>query len=59
MIFNESIYIYFGGINVKNTKALYQHGTLALLVPGLLTGTLTLKELMAHGDTGIGTGEGL
>lgn len=38
---------------------LYQHGTLALLVPGLLDGTITLKELLTHGDTGIGTGEGL
>lgn len=44
---------------MPNTKALYQHGTLALLVPGLLDGTLTMKELLAHGDTGIGTGEGL
>lgn len=42
-----------------NESTLYQHGTLALLVPGLLTGTLTMKELLAHGDTGIGTGEGL
>ncbi len=42
-----------------NEATLYQHGTLALLVPGLLTGTLTMKELLAHGDTGIGTGEGL
>ncbi|AKP63951.1 alpha-acetolactate decarboxylase [Levilactobacillus koreensis JCM 16448] len=41
------------------TDTLYQHGTLALLVPGLLTGTLTMKELLQHGDTGIGTGEGL
>lgn len=38
---------------------LYQHGTLALLVPGLLDGTITMKELLEHGDTGIGTGEGL
>lgn len=42
---------------MKNT--LYQHGTLALLVPGLLRGTLTMKQLLQHGDTGIGTGEGL
>ncbi|RHW48751.1 acetolactate decarboxylase [Bombilactobacillus bombi] len=40
-------------------QVLFQHGTLALLVPGLLTGTLTIKELLQHGDTGIGTGEGL
>ncbi|ORN04781.1 acetolactate decarboxylase [Lentilactobacillus parabuchneri] len=38
---------------------LYQHGTLALLVPGLLTGTLKMGDLLKHGDTGIGTGEGL
>ncbi len=42
----------------KHTS-LYQHGTLALLVPGLLTGTMTMGELLKHGDTGIGTGEGL
>jgi len=41
------------------THTLYQHGTLALLVPGLLDGTITMKELLEHGDTGIGTGEGL
>ncbi|MCC2728542.1 acetolactate decarboxylase, partial [Blautia sp. MSK22_86] len=34
---------------------LYQHGTLALLVPGLLEGTTTIGELLKHGDTGIGT----
>ncbi|MBZ2405822.1 acetolactate decarboxylase [Liquorilactobacillus hordei] len=44
---------------MKNSKILYQHGTLALLVPGLLTGTTTMGDLLAHGDTGIGTGEGL
>ncbi|WP_396022429.1 acetolactate decarboxylase [Bombilactobacillus folatiphilus] len=38
---------------------LYQHGTLALLVPGLLKGTMTMGELLEHGNTGIGTGEGL
>ncbi len=38
---------------------LYQHGTLALLVPGLLKGTMTMGDLLKHGDTGIGTGEGL
>lgn len=42
-----------------NTTTLYQHGTLALLVPGLLAGTLTMKDLLRHGDTGIGTGAGL
>ncbi|MFD1454107.1 acetolactate decarboxylase [Levilactobacillus lanxiensis] len=44
---------------MKDTTTLYQHGTLALLVPGLLAGTLTMAELLRHGDTGIGTGEGL
>ncbi|CAJ2231348.1 alpha-acetolactate decarboxylase [Companilactobacillus paralimentarius DSM 13238 = JCM 10415] len=44
---------------MSNTNTLYQHGTLALLVPGLLDGTITMKELLSHGDTGIGTGEGL
>ncbi|MQS76284.1 acetolactate decarboxylase [Companilactobacillus halodurans] len=44
---------------MSNTNILYQHGTLALLVPGLLDGTITMKELLTHGDTGIGTGEGL
>lgn len=43
----------------KTKRKLYQHGTLALLVPGLLRGTLTMKQLLNHGDTGIGTGEGL
>lgn len=44
---------------MTNKNVLYQHGTLALLVPGLLDGTLSMKELLQHGDTGIGTGEGL
>jgi Alpha-acetolactate decarboxylase len=44
---------------MAKTNILYQHGTLALLVPGLLDGTLTMDELLKHGDTGIGTGEGL
>ncbi|APX71942.1 acetolactate decarboxylase [Companilactobacillus allii] len=44
---------------MSNTNTLYQHGTLALLVPGLLDGTITMKDLLSHGDTGIGTGEGL
>lgn len=38
---------------------LYQHGTLAQLVPGLFTGTLSVGELLTHGDTGIGTLAGL
>lgn len=43
----------------QDSHTLYQHGTLALLVPGLLDGTLSMGELLLHGDTGIGTGEGL
>jgi len=42
-----------------NTETLYQHGTLAMLVPGLLAGTLSVGELLKHGDTGIGTLAGL
>ena len=38
---------------------LYQHGTLANLVPGLFGGTLSIRELLQHGDTGIGTLAGL
>jgi acetolactate decarboxylase len=45
--------------HIPNTRTLYQHGTLALLVPGLLDGTISMGELLAHGDMGIGTGEGL
>lgn len=44
---------------MKDQHVLYQHSTLATLVPGLLKGTLTMKKLLQHGDTGIGTGEGL
>ncbi|NMM97107.1 alpha-acetolactate decarboxylase [Bifidobacterium sp. DSM 109959] len=46
-------------ITAHDANVLYQHGTLALLVPGLLEGTTTIGELLKHGDTGIGTGEGL
>ncbi|WP_057894967.1 acetolactate decarboxylase [Lacticaseibacillus brantae] len=42
-----------------NTETLYQHGTLAMLVPGLLAGTLSVADLLKHGDTGIGTLSGL
>lgn len=38
---------------------LYQHGTLALLVPGLYDGTMSVADLLTHGDTGIGTADGL
>ena len=44
---------------MKDTKKLFQHGTLALLVPGLFDGTLPLSSLLEHGDTGIGTATGL
>ncbi|WDF83755.1 acetolactate decarboxylase [Lacticaseibacillus pabuli] len=40
-------------------SVLYQHGTLAQLVPGLFQGTLRADELLKHGDTGIGTLNGL
>ncbi|OXN01424.1 acetolactate decarboxylase [Bifidobacterium vansinderenii] len=46
-------------ITERDANVLYQHGTLAQLVPGLLEGTTTIGELLTHGDTGIGTGEGL
>lgn len=38
-----------------DTSRLFQHGTLALLVPGLFEGTMKVGELLKHGDTGIGT----
>ncbi len=41
------------------SSLLFQHGTLANLVPGLFAGTLSIGELMRHGDTGIGTLAGL
>ncbi|WP_127848101.1 acetolactate decarboxylase [Lacticaseibacillus hulanensis] len=44
---------------MADTQTLYQHGTLAALVPGLFTGTMTAQELLTHGDTGIGTLAGL
>lgn len=44
---------------MSKCTTLYQHGTLALLVPGLLEGTITMGQLLKRGDTGIGTGEGL
>ncbi|WP_204123261.1 acetolactate decarboxylase [Lacticaseibacillus mingshuiensis] len=43
----------------KEDQLLYQHGTLGALVPGLFAGTQTLTELLQHGDTGIGTLDGL
>ena len=41
----------------KNT--LFQHGTMQILVEGLLEGTLPLSELLKHGNIGIGTGDGV
>ena len=47
-----------GGASImKNT--LFQHGTMQMLVEGLLDGTLPLAELLKHGDIGIGTGDGV
>lgn len=37
----------------------YQHGTLGMLVPGLFEGTMTVADLLEHGDWGIGTASGL
>ncbi|BDZ31039.1 acetolactate decarboxylase [Lactiplantibacillus sp. WILCCON 0030] len=42
-----------------DTSKIFQHGTLGLLVPGLYDGTITAGELLKHGDTGIGTLDGL
>lgn len=41
------------------TDTIFQHGTLGLLVPGLFDGTITAGDLLQHGDTGIGTLDGL
>ncbi|MGN1407025.1 acetolactate decarboxylase [Lactobacillus sp.] len=38
---------------------LFQHGTLAMLVEGLFDGTMTVKDLLTRGDSGIGTCAGL
>ncbi|USS86855.1 acetolactate decarboxylase [Fructilactobacillus cliffordii] len=42
-----------------NQNLLYQHSTLADLTAGLFSGTMLVSELLKHGDTGIGTGDGL
>lgn len=34
---------------------LYQHGTLADLMAGMLQGTASINDILAHGDLGIGT----
>lgn len=44
---------------MHDTQKLYQHGTLALLIPGLYDGTQTIGEVLQHGDYGIGTAQGL
>ncbi|GAA6112948.1 MAG: acetolactate decarboxylase [Apilactobacillus sp.] len=44
---------------MQNTTQLFQNGTGAIVVPGLFDGTLTIKELMENGNTGIGSGDGL
>lgn len=38
---------------------IYQHGTLAQLVARQMSGTITVAEMLEHGDTGIGTFEDL
>lgn len=43
----------------QDYSKLYQHGTLATLVPGLYDGTLPVGELLKNGDSGIGTATGL
>lgn len=43
----------------KYASRVYQHGTLGMLVPGLFEGTLTVAELLEHGELGIGTASGL
>lgn len=42
-----------------NTSTLYEHGTLAMLMAGDMEGSITVTELLKHGDTGIGTLAGL
>ncbi|WP_163654330.1 acetolactate decarboxylase [Listeria sp. PSOL-1] len=39
----------------KRKNYLYQHSTMAALAHGLFSGTTTFKELMKHGNLGIGT----
>ena len=38
---------------------LYQHGTMQMLVEGLLDGTMPIEDLLTHGSIGIGTGDGV
>lgn len=44
---------------MKDITTVYQHGTLAMLVAGLFEGTMSVSELLTHGDTGIGTADSL
>lgn len=46
-------------IMAKYESKVYQHGTLGMLVPGLFEGTMTVADLLKHGDWGIGTASGL
>ena len=46
-------------IMTKYERKVYQHGTLGMLVPGLFEGTMTVADLLKHGDWGIGTASGL
>ncbi len=43
----------------KYESKVFQHGTLGMLVPGLFDGTMTIEDLLKHGDWGIGTASGL
>lgn len=40
-------------------STLYEHGTLAALMAGNMAGTITVADLLKHGNTGIGTLDGL
>ncbi|QBO36169.1 acetolactate decarboxylase [Periweissella cryptocerci] len=42
-----------------STNTLYEHGTLAMLMAGDMEGSITVADLLKHGDTGIGTLHGL
>jgi acetolactate decarboxylase len=44
---------------MRKDPKLFQHGTLAMLVAGLFDGTMSIEELLKHGDSGIGTCSGL
>lgn len=44
---------------MSENKTLFQQGTLGALMAGLYDGTLTIQELLTHGDAGIGTMDAL